>query len=1179
MKKQSGRRALFCGLKVWAYGGGIMKSSAPSHFFNLGLARKRVVPLAAAAVLAVGGWEMISPPSEAGSSVSKPETLTAETEVARSGILSVSTDKLAATESAIPELYSALLDTDSLIVEEWREKDGEFEAISRLPDGRRIVVSARSDAQRGYAVESAAVAGEYILRTDHLPLEKWQSEGLLKKGRIEIVRSNEHLTQLRVPAENLERLTGSERMLFRYLSPEQIGRNSLVYPSGAPDDPKYAESWTLAKLDLEPVWEAFGYSPEAALGRRPIIAVVDDGAPSDYPDHHYWVNEGEIPGNGIDDDGNGYVDDITGYNWRQNNGDLSYSGGHGSTVARISASITNNAWGTASPASSAALMRVIYYENAPGTHWNALSSMLYAAENGADVINCSFITLSGTMFNYVVDKAEEQGSIIVAAAGNSKANLDDRLRYPASCPQANVITVGASGENDEMLSNYSATQVEVFAPGKVSSFSTPLVTSTLALLRSLDPEAHYSDLIAAVVEGADHVPALEGKCVGNGRLNVRGAVEALLESSLSRGEDSGAPVVEEDPEPPVAPVFGEPIVAEGSVELSWSGPEGIDGYEIHYSENSGEFLPVEPSAVLEADVLSLIMENLGDKTIYGFRVRAFVGNLYSEWTYSATVTTPEVPTPVVEEQPKPITEEGEVPSPVHYWDFSDSAGDPYEDLISGSYPISPHSAGIGSGEINGKTNHLLEIPHSGYATLANAETTNLGTVEAYTISFWLLPHSESLSGQPVLFEQGGGLRGLSIHLDDGMLVAGAWNAVSAESAWEGTWLQGPVLKSDEWVHISLTLVGDETLADGGLVLYVNGESVAEGPASQLWRHSDGIGIGTANGKVRINGKIVSSADPLTGAIADLALWNAGLNEGEIWNWFTTNRSPEDGSSNNSQFYAPAPGSPVVSKEAPIGGSDPLKKDDETAIEEEIYSAPQVDADGNRVVEVPNPAHFWDFEEGEGEWAIDLGYGRSDLKISGLSHASDLTGGSSLDFPDSHSGVRIKSSASINLDVKQMCTIAMWVRATENSENRTMVLYEQGGYWRGLNLILENGRLQANGWNKPESESAWELTTLHGGELGLGEWNHIAIVLEGKEEVKEGAFRLFVNGDLVDSGPASQLWVHSGAIGLGQVQGTTVYRNEGARRMDPFQGSIDDVAIWEAPLYTAQIEEVILQRGQ
>lgn len=904
-----------------------MKSSDTFRTFPNPLLRRNLWLLPALGLFFLIGDEPTKSP-EGAKEVNPPQAIDNAKEIVEKGSLSVKAplQRTPLPESPAFQLESPHMDLSADQLEEWQVANGSLEGILRLEDGRRVVFSADSSAGDRYTVTSAAIAGEYVVRTAELPWQEWERTGLVGEGRIEVLQSNRYLTRLVVPSEDLEHIQQWEARLFRSVDEGLIGRNSLVYPSGTPNDPKYEGSWTLAKLDLEAVWEKYGFSPGAALGRRPVIAVVDSGASGS--DYQMWTNEDEIPGNGVDDDGNGFIDDVSGWNFVRDSGDLSFSGGHGGRVAKIAASVTNNGKGTASPASSAALMRVIYFEKAAGTHFDALGGMIYAAINGADVINCSFVTDSDTLFSYAISQAEAAGSVVVAAAGNGNKSLDDDWKYPACSSGENLITVGASNEQDERQNSmYSATKVDIFAPAGATSFSTPLVSSTIALLRALKPDATPEEMIAAIVDGADPVPALEGLCRANGRLNVRGAVESLLGVSLS-GEDP-APTPEE-PVEPIAPVIAEASISGGDVHLAWSCPESVDGFEVQYSADGTEFASPEPTPVLDGSQKELLVENLPEGSEVVFRVRSFVGAAYSEWTLTHSFHIP-----VVYTGPEPVVEA----PPVH----------------------------------------------------------------------------EAAPGSPVVINPGG--------------------------------------------------------ADGG-------------------------------------------------------------------------------------------------QAAPVPEEPPSEREVE-------YSAPHLAEDGTLVVEVPDPAHFWDFEEGEGNRAADIGSHPMNLEVACANWCEGPLQGSAIVMEGTHEGLRIENSPTINLTPKKMLTIAFWVRPDEALADQTSLLYEQGSYTRGLNLILTEGRLQARGWNRPAEESAWEGTTLHGGHLLLGEWNHVAVVLEGGEALRTGGFRLFVNGKIADTGKGSQLWVDTGAIGLGQVQGTTAYNEQGIRSLHPFQGAFDDLVVWEAPLFGAQIEEFLL----
>jgi hypothetical protein len=155
------------------------------------------------------------------------------------------------------------------------------------------------------------------------------------------------------------------------------------------------------------------------------------------------------------------------------------------------------------------------------------------------------------------------------------------------------------------------------------------------------------------------------------------------------------------------------------------------------------------------------------------------------------------------------------------------------------------------------------------------------------------------------------------------------------------------------------------------------------------------------------------------------------------------------------------------------------------------------------------------------------------------------------------------------------TLSIWVRLNKEACKDTVVVYEQGGYWRGFNVIIDRCWLQINGWNLPGDESSWAGTTLYGGKLKDGEWNHVAVVLDGGEVVTSDALTLYLNGERVASGEGSQLWFQGDDNGLGQVQQSTLYRGRQVLALDPFKGSMDDLAIWNLALSEQQIEELVL----
>ena len=189
-----------------------------------------------------------------------------------------------------------------------------------------------------------------------------------------------------------------------------------------------------------------------------IVAVVDTGVDFNHPDLPMWTNENEIPGNGIDDDNNGYIDDIHGINTlvRDSEGkatmNIMDTHSHGTHVSGSIAAIQNNALGVAGIASKAKIMALRTVPNSSDeTDVDVTEAFIYAAENGAKVINCSFgksVNERGMMVRDAINHiGRAHGVLVVAAAGNSRRNIDTYPTYPASFDSENLLVVASSTSN------------------------------------------------------------------------------------------------------------------------------------------------------------------------------------------------------------------------------------------------------------------------------------------------------------------------------------------------------------------------------------------------------------------------------------------------------------------------------------------------------------------------------------------------------------------------------------------------------------------------------------------------------------------------------------------------------------------------------------------------------------
>lgn len=222
--------------------------------------------------------------------------------------------------------------------------------------------------------------------------------------------------------------------------------------------------WGLKAINVESAWQK-------TLGEGVIVAVSDTGVDSDHPDlmPNMWKNEKEARGiAGVDDDGNGYVDDIYGWDFVKNRGsgvDHHYHGTH--VAGTIAAAAGDKIVGVAPKAQ---LMDVSFLNSqGSGTEANGAKTLIYAANNGAHIINCSWGGEGESqLINDAIEYAKSKGTLVIVAAGNAKLNIDRKKYMPAGAPNENLITVGATASakgTKASYSNFGAINVDLAAPG------------------------------------------------------------------------------------------------------------------------------------------------------------------------------------------------------------------------------------------------------------------------------------------------------------------------------------------------------------------------------------------------------------------------------------------------------------------------------------------------------------------------------------------------------------------------------------------------------------------------------------------------------------------------------------------------------------------------------------------
>ena len=356
---------------------------------------------------------------------------------------------------------------------------------------------------------------------------------------------------------------------------------------GVPSDPSFSRLWGLhntgqtggtvdADIDAPEAWDL-------ATGLRSVsVAVVDSGVAGDHPDlqPNLWANPGES-GNGretnrLDDDANGHVDDVRGWDWVQQDNAPIDPNGHGTHVAGTIAANGNDAQGIPGVGWRGNLMALrVLDDQGNGTVANLVRAYRYAAESGAKVVNAS---LAGGSFSQSERAAiaGSPGTLFVAAAGNGGSdsvgdNNEQTPQYPCNYDVDNVVCVAATDKNDSLagFSNYGLTSVDLAAPG-VSIYSTqpagafayysgtsmaaPHVAGVAALVWARKPSVTVTEAKLALLTGADTKVGLAGKVLTGGRLNVQRTLLAAVQPSGTEGLPvPPLPDTSPDPEPRPAP--------------------------------------------------------------------------------------------------------------------------------------------------------------------------------------------------------------------------------------------------------------------------------------------------------------------------------------------------------------------------------------------------------------------------------------------------------------------------------------------------------------------------------------------------------------------------------------------------------------------------------------------------
>lgn len=295
-----------------------------------------------------------------------------------------------------------------------------------------------------------------------------------------------------------------------------------------------------------------------------IVAILDSGIRYTHEDlaANMWVNPGEIPDNGIDDDNNGYIDDVHGINTvgingertPETEGDPMDDLGHGTHVAGIVGAVGNNGVGITGVAWNVQLMGLKFLDSqGEGSDADAIECINYAREKGARIINSSWGGLDfNPLLGDAIEEANETGIYFIAAAGNESSNNDDQPNYPSSYAYPNVVSVTATDKRDGFatFANYGETEVELAAPGvgihstyfnsdtdyralSGTSMATPFVSGAIALLLTQFPEEPMPTILNRLYSSTDTLESLARRCRVGGRLNLARSLQAEIPAPLN----------------------------------------------------------------------------------------------------------------------------------------------------------------------------------------------------------------------------------------------------------------------------------------------------------------------------------------------------------------------------------------------------------------------------------------------------------------------------------------------------------------------------------------------------------------------------------------------------------------------------------------------------------------------
>ncbi len=399
--------------------------------------------------------------------------------------------------------------------------------------------------------QEGSFSGREIIVRFAVGIEQSESEALMQELEAARIKTIPALTIEVWKLANEDAMLRAINLLNEHHAVIYAEPNYKLSANIIPNDPEFSELWGLQNLGQSgglvgaDIGASSAWNVETG-NQEVIVAVIDTGI--DY--HHIdlvdniWVNAGEVPGNGIDDDGNGFVDDIHGYNFVADTGDPMDDHNHGTHCAGTIGARGDNGEGVVGVNHQVRLMAVKFIASYGGGETDdAVESIIYAVDNGAHILSNSW---GGGFYSNALQNAIEYAQandvLFVAAAGNFGSDNDRFPNYPSNIDLDNVLAVAASDHNDELasFSQYGLTTVDIAAPGvdilsavmdnaytsySGTSMATPHVAGVAALLKAYNSRLSAVEIKDIILASADTADAFEGLMVSGGRLSAKKALE------------------------------------------------------------------------------------------------------------------------------------------------------------------------------------------------------------------------------------------------------------------------------------------------------------------------------------------------------------------------------------------------------------------------------------------------------------------------------------------------------------------------------------------------------------------------------------------------------------------------------------------------------------------------------